>query len=87
MLLIDILGWSGLIFMVGAYWRVSKNRSTAQSKHYLSLNMLGSMLLTISTIYCGSYPSSAVNIIWILIGAYFLWRPSSEPMRNLFNSL
>ncbi|MEM1218176.1 MAG: hypothetical protein AAGH79_04660 [Bacteroidota bacterium] len=83
MLLIDILGWIGSIFLVGAYWLVSKNRITAQSKPYQTLNVLGSILLTINTVYYGAYPSSAVNIIWIFIGGYFLWktfvRPNSEP--------
>lgn len=82
MVIIDVLGWIGSIFLIGAYWLVSKNKITAQSKPYQTLNILGSILLTINTLYHGAYPSSAVNIIWVFIGGYFLlnviFRPPSK---------
>ncbi|MBO0320896.1 hypothetical protein J0X14_01195 [Muricauda sp. CAU 1633] len=67
-LIIDLLGWAGSIMLVSAYWLNSKNRISAQTLLYQLLNILGSLLLMTNTIYYGAYPSSSVNIVWLLIG-------------------
>ncbi|MFC4221617.1 CBU_0592 family membrane protein [Flagellimonas marina] len=67
-LIVDLLGWTGSIMLVTAYWLNSKNRISAQTLLYQLLNILGSLLLMTNTIYYGAYPSSSVNIVWLLIG-------------------
>lgn len=67
-LIIDLLGWTGSIMLVSAYWLNSKNRISAQTVLYQLLNIAGSLLLMINTVYYGAYPSSSVNIVWLLIG-------------------
>ncbi len=37
---------------------------------YQFLNIVGSITLMINTLYFGPYPSSSVNIIWLIIGFY-----------------
>lgn len=71
-LTIDILGWIGSIILIVAYYQNSRNKMNAQSSIYQSLNVVGSILLIINTMYYGAYPSSLVNIIWVFIGTHYL---------------
>ena len=71
-LTVDIVGWIGSILLIAAYLLNSKNKINAQSFIYQFLNVVGSILLIINTVYYGAYPSSAVNIIWVFIGGYYL---------------
>ncbi len=71
-LIIDILGWIGSILLVTAYWLNSKNLINAQTRAYQLLNIVGSLTLMINTFYYGAYPSSSVNIIWLLMGLYHI---------------
>lgn len=72
MLVIDIIGWIGSIMLIAAYFMNSMGKISAQSFWYQLLNVIGSILLVINTIYYGAYPSSAVNFIWVFIGAHYL---------------
>jgi hypothetical protein len=71
-LTIDILGWIGSLLLVTAYWLNSKNLINAQTRAYQLLNIVGSLTLMINTFYYGAYPSSSVNIIWLLMGLYHI---------------
>ena len=73
-LIVNALGWVGSFLLVAAYWLNSKNKIDAQTSVYQSLNIIGSLLLMINTVYYGAYPSSAVNVIWLLMGTYHLNR-------------
>ena len=66
-LIIDILGWIGSIILVAAYWLNSKNLIDSQTKTHQFLNIVGSLTLMINTFYYGAYPSSSVNIVWLLM--------------------
>ena len=78
---IDILGWIGSIILVAAYWLNSKGRINAQTFLYQGMNIGASILLMVNTIYYGAYPSSAVNIIWIVIGAFYLSKISKNEQK------
>jgi len=69
---IDILGWIGSLLLVTAYWLNSKNLINAQTKAYQFLNIVGSLSLMLNTFYYGAYPSSSVNVVWLLMGLYHL---------------
>ena len=71
-LIIDILGWIGSLILIIAYIQNSRNKINAQSPIYQLLNVLGSILLIVNTVYYGAYPSSMVNIIWVFIGFHYL---------------
>lgn len=73
-LLIDILGWLGAAALLVAYALVSKGRFTGASVPYQALNVVGSIGLIINTVYYGAYPSTFVNVVWIVIAAYTLLR-------------
>ncbi len=80
--LIDILGWIGAIALLVAYALISAKRVEGDSPGYQLLNLVGSLLLILNTLYYGAYPSSFLNLFWIavalyslrkVIGKYFLW--------------
>lgn len=73
-LMIDALGWVGAVALLMAYGMVSRGRVTGRSVTYQVLNVIGSILLIINTLYYGAYPSTFVNVIWIGIAAYTLVR-------------
>lgn len=77
-ILINTAGWIASILLVAAYWLVSKNKISAQSALYQSMNLIGSALLIVNTAYYGAFPSTAVNIIWVVIGAFYLLKSKKE---------
>ena len=82
-LIIDLLGWTGSILLVTAYWLNSKNPINAQTLLYQLLNITGSLSLMINTIYYGAYPSSSVNIVWLFIGLIHI----STILKNKHNTI
>ena len=70
--LIDLAGWVGSLLLISAYWSVSKKRMEPESFLYQSLNVIGSVLLIVNTYYYGAFPSTAVNIIWVCMGLFYI---------------
>lgn len=66
-LIVDLIGWTGAAALLLAYGMVSFKRLPADSGHYQLLNAFGSCCLIVNTAYYRAYPSTFVNIIWILI--------------------
>lgn len=71
-LTIDIIGWIGSAILVTAYWLNSKNKINAQTAIYQLLNIIGSLSLMVNTLYYSAYPSSAVNVVWLLMGIFHI---------------
>lgn len=66
-LAMDLAGWFGAFVLLFAYAGVSFKRMAASSFVYQGLNALGSICLTLNTLYYRAYPSAFVNVIWIAI--------------------
>jgi hypothetical protein len=66
-LTVDLIGWIGASLLLLAYGLVSFKKLQADSGRYQLLNALGSCCLMVNTAYYRAYPSSVVNVIWILI--------------------
>ncbi len=71
---IDIFGWLGSAAVVAAYALISLNKLNARSRVYQLLNLTGSLGLIANTAYYRAYPSTFVNIVWLLIAAVALIR-------------
>lgn len=71
-IIVDVVGWIGSILLVIAYWLVSQNKVKAQSIKYQSLNIIGSIMLIVNTFYYSAFPSTALNVIWVLIGVVYI---------------
>jgi hypothetical protein len=66
-MLIDTIGWLGSVLVVVAYALNIYKKLNSNSLVYYLLNIVGSGCLIINTIYHRAYPSTVVNVIWILI--------------------
>jgi len=64
-LLIDLLGWSGALLLLGAYACVSFRKLRADGALYQIINGVGSCFLVVNTIYYHAFPSAFVNVVWI----------------------
>ncbi len=68
--LVDIVGWIGAIALLVAYAMVSARRVEGDSTSYQSLNLVGSVLLIVNTVYYRAYPSAFLNLVWGAIAVY-----------------
>lgn len=71
---IDIIGWLGSLFVVVAYAMNIAGKMHAGSISYLLLNIAGSGCLIANTIYHNAIPSAAVNVVWITVAIFALFR-------------
>lgn len=60
-LLVDLIGWAGAGALLAAYWRVSTRRTDGAAVSYQTLNLIGSVLVLLNSLYHGAYPSVAIN--------------------------
>lgn len=65
LLIIEILGWAGVVLLLAAYGLVSSKRLDGGSLVYQTLNLVGSAFLIINSATKGAYPSVVVNVVWI----------------------
>ncbi len=78
---IDIIGWIGAIEVLVGYVLVSARRLDGGSALYQVLNLTGGGLLVINTAYYGAYPSTILNLVWVVVAVlalrtYLRSRPS-----------
>ena len=71
-ILINILGWTGVALLLLAYALVSSKRCAGDSILYQSLNIIGALLLIINSFYFSAYPSVGVNVAWVGIAVFTL---------------
>ena len=70
----DMIGLVGVGCVVTAYFLISSGRVTGDNIKYHLLNILGSCLLLVSLYYKFNASAVAIQIIWICIGSYGIWR-------------
>jgi hypothetical protein len=73
-ILIEILGWVAMLLILAAYGLLSVGRIGAQSKTYQYMNLLGAAGFVVNSGAKGAYPSAALNVIWIAITLYALYK-------------
>ena len=71
---VDVLGWLGSVAVVTAYSLISLQKLRSDSKIYQWLNLVGSVGLAVNTAYFHAYPSTVVNVVWLLIACSALVR-------------
>ena len=65
---IDIIGWAGSAMIVIAYILISLHKVNAASMIYQILNVVGSALLIVHTVYYHTMPAVALNVVWLCVG-------------------
>lgn len=72
-ILIEVIGWTGSLEVILAYALVSNNKIGSTSSAYQWLNLSGGVFLIIHTVVHESYPSTFINIVWVVIALIALW--------------
>ena len=72
--MIDIIGWIGSVMVVLAYGLNITGKLSSDAMSYYLLNIAGSAMLIVNTIYHNALPSAAINVVWIVIAVIALFR-------------
>ncbi|HEX6872102.1 MAG TPA: hypothetical protein VF163_13475 [Micromonosporaceae bacterium] len=73
-LLVTVVGWAGAAVLLIAYGLTSAGRLPPEGARFQALNLSGALALTLNSAYHDAWPSAVLNIVWILIGVFALWR-------------
>ena len=73
-LAIEAIGWVGALLILVAYALLSAGKLTAQDRSYQWMNVLGAAGFILNSGWNGAWPSAALNVIWMGIGGFALWR-------------
>ena len=73
-LAVEIVGWAGALLILLAYLLLSMGRVTGQSLLYQGMNIVGAAGFVINGWWHRALPSAALNVLWLLIGAFASWR-------------
>lgn len=73
-ILIEAAGWTGAVLILGAYILLSLGRLQGNSPAYQWANVIGAAGFILNSGYHGAIPSVAINILWVAIGIFALWR-------------
>jgi hypothetical protein len=71
---VEIVGWGGALLILIAYLLLSMGKLTGQSPVYQWMNVFGAAGFMINGWWHGALPSAALNVVWMLIGGFALWR-------------
>jgi hypothetical protein len=71
---VEIAGWVGAALILGAYGLLSAGKLTGRSLTYQLMNVFGAIGFTINGWWHSAWPSAALNVLWLLIGAVASWR-------------
>ena len=69
-LVIEIIGWLGMLLILISYYLISSRRLEAKSALYQLFNLFGATGIVINAFYHKAFPSLALNAVWALIA---LW--------------
>jgi len=76
--LVEIAGWAGSFVILLAYGLLSARKISGNSCLYQMLNIFGSLLLIVNTIYHQAIPPATLNFVWLGIGVFSLFRSTSH---------
>lgn len=71
---VELAGWAGAGLILLAYLLISTGRVTGQSPAYQWMNLFGAAGFMVNGWWHGALPSAALNVVWMLIGGFALWR-------------
>ena len=71
---VEVVGWGGALLILLAYLLISAGRLTGQSPVYQWMNIVGAAGFVINGWWHRAIPSTALNVVWMGIGAFALWK-------------
>ncbi|WP_433059288.1 CBU_0592 family membrane protein [Dactylosporangium sp. CS-033363] len=73
-MLIDFMGWIGAALVLAAYALVSTKRLAGDGVVFQTMNIVGAIALAWNSAVSHAWPSVAVNVAWVGIGAIAMYR-------------
>lgn len=67
-----LAGWTGATMLLAGYYLIQTNKVTQRDTSFIILNAVGAGLLMINSWYHKAYPSAVTNLIWFIVGSYFI---------------
>ena len=71
---IEIIGWAAAATMLSAYLLLTSGRLNPSSGVYQWMNVLAGAGFILNSGWNGAYPSAFLNVIWMTIGLYGVFR-------------
>ena len=71
---IEVVGWIGVVLILSSYALLSLEKLGPKSPIYQWMNVVGAAGFIINSGAKGAVPSAALNVIWMGIGFYALWK-------------
>jgi hypothetical protein len=71
---VEVAGWTGAALILLAYLLLSMGKLTGQSPLYQWINVFGAAGFVVNGWWHGALPSAVLNVLWLLIGGFALWR-------------
>ena len=75
----DVVGSGGVAMILAAYFLLQTERWSGQSVGYSLVNLLGSLMITVSLIYDFNLSSFIIEMAWIAISIYGIVRARRAP--------
>ena len=73
-LAVEVVGWAGAILILLGYLLITTGKLTGKSLVYQAMNVLGAAGFAINGWWHRALPSTALNVVWMLIGVFASWR-------------
>ena len=73
-LAVEVVGWAGALLILLGYLLISTGKLTGSSLLYQAMNIVGAAGFAINGWWHRALPSTALNIVWLLIGVIASWR-------------
>jgi hypothetical protein len=71
---IEVMGWTGTLFVLLAFLLLQIRRLGPTSWTYLGMNFFGAVLIGLNSYFNGALPSVALNFAWSVIAVYGMVR-------------
>lgn len=80
-ILIEIIGWAAAALMLSAYVLLTTGRLNSHSPLYQWFNVLSGAGFIVNSGWNGAYPSAFINVMWVAIGLYGVFRAARLRLR------
>ncbi len=82
-MIIEIIGWVGIILVLTAYYLVTSERLKPNDDRYDWINLIGAAFICINVFYNHAWPVVALNIVWALVAVEGLLRNRRTRLKNI----
>ncbi len=66
----QIIGWSGAVLFILAYYLLSAGRMKADRIPYQLMNVVAALCLIVNALHLNDYPNFVTNLVWMAIGLF-----------------